>query len=245
MKIFRFTLADVAHLSINKKLNFGFTLAEVLIVIGVIGVVAAITLPTLIASYQEKVFVEKLRQTYTIFSNAYQNAIAYNGSTEYWGINGNARELYNKLTPYLKITKDCTTDYSGCYPKDLFYKHLNGAHTYFGYTYKPHPNQTVVHAKLNNGVVFSIICSKNSTRIGGGLTVDLNGPDEPNQAGIDMFHFAILPDRILPYSPSDSDPNHICKYGDNKNQWNGYGCAGWVLQKGNMDYLRRDISDEY
>lgn len=238
MKIFRFTLADVANLSINKKLNFGFTLAEVLIVIGVIGVVAAVTLPTLIASYQEKVFVEKLRQTYTIFSNAYQNAIAYNGNTEYWGVDGNARGLYNKLTPYLKITKDCTTDYSGCYLSNLNnYKSLGGIY-YYGYTYSPHPNQTVVHAKLNNGVVFSIYNAN-------ALNVDLNGPDEPNQAGIDMFHFAILPDRILPYSPSDSDPNHICKYGDNKNQWNGYGCAGWVLQKGNMDYLRRDISDEY
>ena len=49
-KSFGFTLAEgathVAHC--NNKQLFGFTLAEVLITLGIIGVVAAITLPTLI-----------------------------------------------------------------------------------------------------------------------------------------------------------------------------------------------------
>ena len=56
----------------------GFTLAEVLITLGVIGVVAAITMPTLISAYRQKVTATKLKQTYSILSTAL-NA----GETEY------------------------------------------------------------------------------------------------------------------------------------------------------------------
>lgn len=45
-----------------------FTLAEVLITLGIIGVVASMTMPSLISKYQERVFVERLKQTYSIFS---------------------------------------------------------------------------------------------------------------------------------------------------------------------------------
>lgn len=47
-----------------------FTLAEVLITLGIIGVVAAMTIPTLLAKYQEKQTVTKLKQTYSILSQA-------------------------------------------------------------------------------------------------------------------------------------------------------------------------------
>lgn len=42
----------------------GFTLAEVLITLGIIGVVAAMTLPTLISNYQKSVALNRLKQTY-------------------------------------------------------------------------------------------------------------------------------------------------------------------------------------
>ena len=39
------------------KTKFGFTLAEVLITLGIIGVVAALTLPSLVTNYQKQVTV--------------------------------------------------------------------------------------------------------------------------------------------------------------------------------------------
>ena len=57
----------------------GFTLAEVLITLGIIGVVAAMTLPTLIANYQKKVIATKLKQTYSILSNAIAKEQALTG----------------------------------------------------------------------------------------------------------------------------------------------------------------------
>ena len=43
---------------------FGFTLAETLITIGIIGVVAALTIPSIIQNYQEKTTIVKLKKHY-------------------------------------------------------------------------------------------------------------------------------------------------------------------------------------
>jgi len=45
----------------NKK---GFTLAEVLITLGIIGVVASLTIPTLMANYQKVQYVTGLKRAY-------------------------------------------------------------------------------------------------------------------------------------------------------------------------------------
>ena len=50
----------------------GFTLAEVLITLGIIGVVAALTMPMLIGNYQKKVTAEKLKKLYLNYENALQ-----------------------------------------------------------------------------------------------------------------------------------------------------------------------------
>ena len=52
------------------KVEKGFTLAEVLITLGIIGVVAALTMPSLIANYQEKVLVNQAKRSYSIIMNA-------------------------------------------------------------------------------------------------------------------------------------------------------------------------------
>ena len=57
----------MAHHYKSKK---GFTLAEVLITLGIIGIVAALTLPSLVSNYRKKVTAAKLKQTYSILSNA-------------------------------------------------------------------------------------------------------------------------------------------------------------------------------
>ena len=65
-------------------LKFGFTLAEVLITLGIIGVVAAMTMPALTAKYQQKVFVTKMKYTYTVLSNAFLMARADYGDPTTW-----------------------------------------------------------------------------------------------------------------------------------------------------------------
>jgi len=53
-------------------MKHGFTLAEILITLGVIGVVSALTLPTLIKNYQKKETVAKLQKAISVLNQAYR-----------------------------------------------------------------------------------------------------------------------------------------------------------------------------
>ncbi len=61
-----------------------FTLAEVLITLGIIGVVAAMTMPALITKYQKKVTSQKLKKFYTVMSQAIKLSEVENGPYPDW-----------------------------------------------------------------------------------------------------------------------------------------------------------------
>ena len=88
--------------------RIAFTLAEVLITLGIIGVVAALTLPNLITQYQKNATVQGLKVAYSLLSQAVQKSISENGEIDNWDytLNTNAfNETY--ILPYLKIAKKC------------------------------------------------------------------------------------------------------------------------------------------
>ena len=76
-----FTLAEVAtHIDISNNCRCGFTLAEVLITLGVIGVVAAMTLPVLMANHRRKVTAVRIKQFSSIWQQAYLDVYNENGT---------------------------------------------------------------------------------------------------------------------------------------------------------------------
>ena len=81
------------HHSLKRK--SAFTLAEVLITLGIIGVVAVLTLPTLIANYKKQVIISKLNKVYSTISQAYISAKSDNGELQDW-----------KLENYTESDKD-------------------------------------------------------------------------------------------------------------------------------------------
>ena len=83
----------------------GFTLAEVLITIGIIGVVAALTLPVLIANYRKNVVVERLKKFYTVMNQAVLQATEEYGDWQQWDVAEENSLMDNYLKKYLKILK--------------------------------------------------------------------------------------------------------------------------------------------
>lgn len=90
----------------------GFTLAEVLITLGIIGVIAALTIPALVKKYQEVVTIEKLKKVYTTMAQV--DVLAKNEYGEYLTCpNDNCspaanNEFLNTLIfPYIKPLKKC------------------------------------------------------------------------------------------------------------------------------------------
>ena len=76
-----FTLAQGARhvVRFNNIRRFAFTLAEVLITLGIIGIVAAMTLPSLVANYKEKEVITKAKKDYSIITQAFRLAQAEAG----------------------------------------------------------------------------------------------------------------------------------------------------------------------
>ena len=86
----------------------GFTLAEVLITLGVIGVVAAMTMPILIQQHKKHVIETKLKQNISILQQAITRSIVDNDSPETWGIKDGQKDTFEVyIKPYLKILKTC------------------------------------------------------------------------------------------------------------------------------------------
>lgn len=110
-----FTLAEgathVATCGNNKK--FAFTLAEVLITLGIIGVVAALTIPTLIANHQKEVVGTRLKKFYSSFNQAIQMSVAENGDFSTWHLDTqdnatNEKWVQEYIIKYMQVveTKD-------------------------------------------------------------------------------------------------------------------------------------------
>lgn len=60
------------------KREFGFTLAEILITLGIIGVVATMTIPMLKTKIQKKIYATKLIQTYAILNQGFKRYLSSN-----------------------------------------------------------------------------------------------------------------------------------------------------------------------
>ena len=108
--------------ALHIKVNKAFTLAEVLITLGIIGIVAALTIPTLISNYTKKQTLTKLKQTYSIMSQALTMAQVEHGDTTTWEVSGitgtntgdanfNRQDVLTTFAqkyfiPYIKVAKD-------------------------------------------------------------------------------------------------------------------------------------------
>ncbi len=173
----------------NKK--SGFTLAEVLVTLGIIGVISAMTVPSLMQNYQRKSYVTQLNKVYNLLSQAlmsYQNDknaidLAEAGLTS-------AAEVKNFLNKYLKVSATCYTAFTPCFAST--YKNMNGTTLNNGSYWAGTANAPCV--SLVSGAAICMEQAKyHSTKWGdvtspyGHITIDINGQQGPNIAGRDLF----------------------------------------------------------
>ena len=178
-----FTLADGAtHVDTTDNVRrAAFTLAEVLITLGIIGIVAALTMPSLIANYKKKETVTRLKKAYSVVQQAIKMSELDNGEVQYWNIKLNGREFFNiYFDKYFQYTKKYTSsELWDIAPRKL----LNGSN-YTGTTYASDSNG--YHIMLADGVLITLhYGSENCIWVG----IDTNGLAFPNQIGRDTFLF--------------------------------------------------------
>jgi len=168
--------------------KFGFTLAEVLITLGIIGVVAAITIPNMVANYQKKATVAKLKEDYAMFQQAFRLARAENGdyfdNSEYTAsFDKTVATFEHYLKPYLKIAKVCIpkTDTS-CWTDTVALDGLTNGYASSRYSY----NKSISVILLNGQTLYMWASGDGSHMQ---IWVNVNGLKNKAIIGKDVFVF--------------------------------------------------------
>ena len=131
----------------------GFTLAEVLITLGIIGVVAAMTLPTVISNYRKTSVVSQLQKALSLISNVVKMSEAKYGFSEDWeycsSVNIDcSKNMFEKyFEPELKVIKKCIPTSDECWTEP---KSLSGEKGYLSNSGNWY-SQNSVSAVLSNG----------------------------------------------------------------------------------------------
>ena len=95
----------------KRKRSYGFTLAEVLITLAIIGVVAALSIPAVISNSQQQEFKTGLRKAVSVLNSAITMNMALDGESPYDNV-----DLYNYLMRHMSILK--STSRTGWYSKN-------------------------------------------------------------------------------------------------------------------------------
>ena len=201
-------------------------MAEVLVTLGIIGVVSAMTIPTLMQNHLRKVYVTQLHKFYNDLSQALiqiqtdRNAVSLTEA----GLNSNTA-IYNFFNTYFKVINKCE-DSTPCMAEE--YKSMSG---------KGVSAKLSGYIVLASGTSLAYSYDEGSKRVMG-LYVDINGAQGPNIAGRDLFAMYVYKNGLIDdISMDDGDApltteqreaafNSKCNDETGKN-W--YGCFGKIL----------------
>lgn len=223
-----------------------FTLAETLITLTILGIIASITIPNLINSYNERQYVTKLKKEYATLSNALEAAVVENGPVTSWNFknsndygNKEADIVLQKLIPYLNVSQNCGWEDTSCAPSNIKYSALNKNIEWP----EPPSNKRFARAILKDGALIfintfgSTTATANEGKDYAYIKVDVNGKKGPNRLGVDTFDLVISETGLVPGGIGDEEMSG-CDI-NSSNPYNGISCALHVIRNGNMDYLRR------
>ena len=235
----------VTHvLSFSNDRGAAFTLAEVLITLGIIGVVAALTMPSLIAHYQRKVLETQFKKAYSVISQLGSMVISEYPDCSY----GQTEDIKKFILS--NLVKADQTSASGKYT-DFFTYNKNKASNKIHFNCLNSESWTnSMHAATVDGMQFAL-CSHNSG-IGTIIAVDTNGAGKrPNAFGHDIFffHFNAGNCKLEPMTYTirdctDDEKDSCAQSSDNYNGWktdaaecsensssttNGFGCSKYAI----------------
>ena len=243
-----------SHFSLPKA---AFTLAEVLITLGIIGVVAALTLPSIINNIRHKELETGFKKAYSTFSQGIMNMKREDGEglAKYYAYytpdtqtNPNAGEFYKKFYQYsgVKIIGKCNY-------KDITIKNYTKNAEAKSYCINNSGkvdgscNYVDLADELSNGMCSTLTITASTIFI----IIDSNGKKGPNLLGHDIFFFKVdKNDNLIPvkmvklYTDEELEDENMPTYsyvlGDpcsikSKQAGNGTGCSYYALINQNPD----------
>ena len=175
----------------------GFTLAEVLITLGIIGVVAAMTMPVLITNIRNTELQSRFKKTTAELQAALQKVQFDEGQTIYGNYTGNGNNIAKIIVKQFKAPATYHFNPSELRNnklngRDLIYKHYNGS-DFSGWALD---DGTIIV----NDNFFIFVNNDGYSLTGYRIYIDTNGYKKPNKEGYDLFKFCLKPNDRLDYN---------------------------------------------
>jgi len=170
-----------------------FTMAEILITLGIIGIIAALTIPQVITGYQKKVSAIQTKAAYSVLYQAILRAEEDFGEIKDWDFTNSKKILFEYIGTYLNKQQtvsvtDWDRTHSMCDKMKLFntYKFLDG-------TGAGDPFQLEAPSiQLYSGACLGLNRANNTNPQETILFIDSNGPQKaPNTFGKDLYMFIL------------------------------------------------------
>ena len=179
------------RLSSNRK---GFTLAEVLVTLGIIGVVSAMTVPSLMQNYQRQSYVTQLHKVYNEMQQAFERYKSDNNAINLREAGMNDQTSVNNfVNTYFKVVNSCLdpNEIKPCFDNPENYRKISGESADAfdnnnedegtGMSFTLASGASIRPWKPNNRSDLTFIVA----------VVDVNGPKPPNIYGRDFFEMCI------------------------------------------------------
>lgn len=203
------------------KSTKAFTLAEVLITLGIIGVVAALTIPSLVSNIQDSQYRNQWKNIFTELNEAYKQMMSdYPSIGDMCSIGDpqlDSNCFVDKLPGYMKLLSSCHTDGGGqnaCTTGYSDVRYLNGSDS--GGPINDNAGATMVNGAMLNITWISNASNPNACQpnmwwydevddaiypnkcVYGFIYVDVNGKQNPNQFGKDIYQIYLTDKNVYP-----------------------------------------------
>ena len=183
-----------SHFSLKSA---AFTLAEVLVTLGIIGVVSAMTVPTLMQNYQRQSYVTQLHKVYNEMLQGFQQMMTDRNALNLkeTGLLNTTEQATETFKNYFKVVQDCGNNFSPCFASE--YRSTTGS------SIKPaEANWWSSSFVLADGAAIGLhglidYSAGNVSYPYGYMYVDINGAKGPNIVGRDFFLFYYFNDGTL------------------------------------------------
>jgi len=222
--------------------TLGFTLAEILVTLTIIGIVACITIPVVIQNAQNSQFVQAFKNSFYQLGQAY-GMIKVNNSDSIMGAFADTNSMMQAFCNEITCVTQCPANSANgvCFfGNTTSYHLLNGAPGV-------DTSQNLASAVINNGASIAFVfssanCTGAGYQIGGVnaqcglLYIDVNGFHAPNVLGRDIFQLVLTQNSLTTNQPNNTGGGYLNGCDSSNATSTGNYCSTRVMMDNAINY---------
>ena len=213
-----------------------FTLAEILLTLIIIGVIAALTVPSMKKVSEENSYASSAKKAYSVLTSVIKQIKAEEGPVKMWDLD-DAESIANLIKSKFNVSEDSSVAY------DIQYLNGQSAQEELAPMF-----ESTVSFYTVDGMLWSInsvtpaceLSTSDYTNSCINVVVDINGQNPPNTVGVDVFGYYVTSRHILPYGSAGLDDiqegQDAVTTASCAKDGTGWGCSSMILTTGKISW---------